>query len=67
MYVGASQVDNPAVGIAIVPSLYTYYYFFILNVRLSPFGTAATTGLLYHPRMIDDDDCGAVGGMEIGR
>jgi hypothetical protein len=24
------------------------------------------TGLLYHPRMIDDD-CGAVGGMRIGR
>jgi hypothetical protein len=24
-------------------------------------------GLLYQPRMIDDDDCGAVGGMIIGR
>jgi hypothetical protein len=24
-------------------------------------------GLLYQPRMIDDDDCGAVGGMRIGR
>jgi hypothetical protein len=37
------------------------------GVRLSPLGTAATTGLLYQPRMIDDGDCGAIGGMKIGR
>jgi hypothetical protein len=36
-------------------------------VRLSPLGTAATTGLLCQPQMIDDGDCGAVGGMKIGR
>jgi hypothetical protein len=37
-------------------------------VRLGPLGTAATTGLLYQPWMIDDDDeCGAVGGMTVGR
>jgi hypothetical protein len=36
------------------------------GVRLSPLGTSATVGLLYQPRMIDDD-CGAVGGMRIGR
>jgi hypothetical protein len=36
-------------------------------VRLSPLGTSATVGLLYQPRMIDDDDYGAVGGMRIGR
>jgi hypothetical protein len=30
-------------------------------------GTAATTGLLYQPRMIGDSDCGEIGGMEIGR
>jgi hypothetical protein len=30
-------------------------------------GTAATTGLLYHPRMIGDGDCGEIGGMKIGR
>jgi hypothetical protein len=35
-------------------------------VRLSPLGTSATVGLLYQPRMIDDD-YGAVGGMRIGR
>jgi hypothetical protein len=35
-------------------------------VGLSPLGTAATAGLLYQPQMIDDDDCGAVGGMKIG-
>jgi hypothetical protein len=26
-----------------------------------------TTGLFYEPRMIDDDECGAVGGMRIDR
>jgi hypothetical protein len=36
-------------------------------VRLSPLGTSATVGLLYQPRMIDDDVYGAVGGMRIGR
>jgi hypothetical protein len=30
-------------------------------------GTAATSGLLYKPQMIDEDDCGAIGGMMIGR
>jgi hypothetical protein len=47
------------------------YWFFLLvslgGVRLSPLGTSATVGLLYQPRMIDDDDYGAVGGMRIGR
>jgi hypothetical protein len=36
-------------------------------VRLSPLGSAATTGLLYQPRMIDDGDCGAIGGMKTDR
>jgi hypothetical protein len=35
------------------------------GVRLSPTGTAATVGLLYQSRMIDD--YGAVGGIRIGR
>jgi hypothetical protein len=30
-------------------------------------GTGAPSGLLYKPQMIDEDDCGAVGGMKIGR
>jgi hypothetical protein len=34
---------------------------------MSPLGTAATTGLLYQPQMIDDGECGAIGGMNIGR
>jgi hypothetical protein len=37
------------------------------GVRQSPLGTTATTGLLYQPQMIDDGDCGAIGGMKIGR
>jgi hypothetical protein len=36
-------------------------------VRLSPSGSVATTGLLYQTQMIDDGDCGAIGGMKIGR
>jgi hypothetical protein len=39
----------------------------IIGVRLSPFRTAATTGLFYQPQMIDDGDRGATGGMKIGR
>jgi hypothetical protein len=44
-------------------------FFIILSgVRLtSPISTAATTGLLYQPNIIDDGDCGAIGGMKIGR
>jgi hypothetical protein len=45
-----------------------YSFFFIIGgVGLSPLGTAATSGLLYKPQMIDDGDCGAIGGMKIGR
>jgi hypothetical protein len=38
----------------------------ISGVILSPLGTAATTGLLYQPQMIDEGDCGVTGGMKIG-
>jgi hypothetical protein len=39
----------------------------ISGVGLSPLGTAATFGLLYRPQMIDEGDCGAIGGMKTGR
>jgi hypothetical protein len=39
----------------------------ISGVGLSPLGTAGTSGLLYKPQMIDEDDCGAIGGIKIGR
>jgi hypothetical protein len=42
-------------------------YFIISGVRLSPLGTVATSGLLYKSQMIDEGDCGAIGGMKIGR
>jgi hypothetical protein len=53
----------------VVSTLTTVIIFFIIirGVRLSPLGTVATTGLLYQPQMIDDGDCGAVGGMKIGK
>jgi hypothetical protein len=43
-----------------------FFFYFLSGVRLSPLGTAATIGQLYQPRMIDGD-CGAIGGMKIGR
>jgi hypothetical protein len=52
----------------VVCLLLCFLLFFIIvsGVRLSPLGTAATTGLLYKPQ-IDDGDCGEIGGMKIGR
>jgi hypothetical protein len=43
------------------------HFFIISGVGLSPLSTAATSGLLFKPQMIDEDDCGAIGGMKIGR
>jgi hypothetical protein len=46
----------------------SYYYFIIISlVGLSRLGTAAISDLLYKPQMIDEGDCGAIGGMKIGR
>jgi hypothetical protein len=39
----------------------------VSGVGPSPLGTTATSGLLYKPQMIDEGDCGAIGGMKIGR
>jgi hypothetical protein len=50
---------------------YVFYFvviiiiFIISGVGLSPLGTAATSGLLYTPQMIEEGDCGAIGGMKI--
>jgi hypothetical protein len=45
-----------------------YICFIVLSgVRLSPLGTSAIAALLYQPQMIDDGDCGAIGGLKIGR
>jgi hypothetical protein len=48
----------------------TIIFFIIIiisGVGLSSLGTAATSGLLYKPQMIDEGDCGAIGGLKIGR
>jgi hypothetical protein len=43
------------------------FCFLLWGETVSPLGTSATiVGLYYQPRMIDDQ-CGAVGGMRIGR
>jgi hypothetical protein len=45
--------------------IFLYYYYWWGGTK--SLGTAATTGLLYKPQMIDEDDCGAIGRMKIGR
>jgi hypothetical protein len=40
---------------------------FFFNLCGGTLGTAATSGLLYQPRMIGEGDCGEIGGMKIGR
>jgi hypothetical protein len=40
---------------------------FFSGVGLSPLSTATTSGLLYKSQVIDEGDCGAIGGMKIGR
>jgi hypothetical protein len=52
-----------------VTAILLLFIIILSGVRLivSPLGTAATTGLLYQPQMIDDDDRGAIGGMKTGR
>jgi hypothetical protein len=42
-----------------------YYFFF--NYWGGTLGTAATTGLLYQPRLIGDGDCGEIDKMKTGR
>jgi hypothetical protein len=44
-----------------------FLFIIISGVGLSPLGTAATSGLLYKPHMIDEGDCEAIGGMKIGK
>jgi hypothetical protein len=44
-----------------------WFCVFFSGVKLSPLDTAATSGLLYKPQMIDEGDCGAIGGIKIGR
>jgi hypothetical protein len=47
--------------------LYCFFVIILSGVTLSSLGTAATTGLLYQPHMIDDGDCEAFRGMKMGR
>jgi hypothetical protein len=57
------------------PPLHHVTYVTIANLYENDFfnlcggtlGTAATTGLLYQPRMIGEGNCGEIGGMKIGR
>jgi hypothetical protein len=46
---------------------YLILVFFFFNLCGGTLGTAATTDLLYQPRMVGEGDCGEIGGMKIGR
>jgi hypothetical protein len=46
---------------------YSIVFIILSGLRLSLFGNAATTGLLYQHQMIGDGDCGEIGEMKIGR
>jgi hypothetical protein len=48
------------------PCEHSFIIIILSGVRLSPLGSAATTGLLYQPQMVDDADCRAIGGMKFG-
>jgi hypothetical protein len=52
-----------------IEPLQSLLLFFIIlgGVRLSPLGTVTITGQSYQLQLIDDCDCGAIGGMKIGR
>jgi hypothetical protein len=56
-------------GLIFAPEDRGYYFFIIIlsGMRLSPLATAANIGLLYQSRKINDGDCGAIGGVKIGR
>jgi hypothetical protein len=49
------------------PSVTIFIIIIIRGVRLSPLGTAANISLLCKAQIINDGDCGANGGMRIGR
>jgi hypothetical protein len=57
-------IYNNSVPFFIINFFYYYYYWWGGTKSL---GTAATSGLLYKPQMIYEDNCGAIGGMKIGR
>jgi hypothetical protein len=46
---------------------YICSYSLFFNLCGGTLSAAATTGLLYQPRMIGDGDCGEIGGMKIGK
>jgi hypothetical protein len=54
-------------GVTIIIFYFSIIIIIISGVRLSQLGTAATIGLLYQPRIIDNGDCGAIYKIKIGR
>jgi hypothetical protein len=61
-----TKYDRGAVlfGTTYISKLF-YLFFYYWWGGTKSLGTAGTSGLLYNPRMIDEDDYGAIGGMKI--
>jgi hypothetical protein len=57
----------PQYLLTVVSTLSLHFFIFCWWGGTKSLGTLATSGLLYKPQMIDEDDCGAIGGMKIGR
>jgi hypothetical protein len=49
------------------PDKHTIPFFYYQWGETKSLGSAATSGLLYKLQMIAEGDCGAIGGMKIGR
>jgi hypothetical protein len=55
--------SDPCKKLSLLPASCFFYWW----GGTKSLGTAGTSGLLYKLQMIDEDDCGAIGGMKIGR
>jgi hypothetical protein len=62
--VGLNLITGTILRLHVLLLLLLFYYWWGGTKSL---GTAATSVLLYKPQMIDEDDCGLIGGMKIGR
>jgi hypothetical protein len=57
-------IHDKVIGSFILPYLFSPLFLILWGGTL---GIAATTGLLYQPRIIGEGDCGEIGGIKIGR
>jgi hypothetical protein len=64
---GKSWLHVNTCGVGCLLIIIFIFIIILSGVRLSLLVLRPLTGLLYHPQMIGDGDCGEIGGMKIGR